>query len=142
MLQYNGMLCHQIFWENQIFFYIYILADLVIEKPAFYSGAKWFYFLLLTYRHLNERKCSTGYYLIFSDLEANFTGFLDKPNFYPFPSAFYLLFRFFNTVGASRWSDNYGRYVGVPFLFLLVSATCQVTSPFIHGTMWVTEDLL
>lgn len=38
---------------------------------------------------------STGYYLIFSDLEANLTGFLDKPNFYRFPSAFYLLFCIF-----------------------------------------------
>lgn len=55
-----------------------MLADLVIEKPAFYSGAKWFYFLLLTYRHFDERKCSTGYYLIFFDLEVNLSGFVDK----------------------------------------------------------------
>lgn len=136
------MLCHQFFWENRIFFYTYILAHLVIEKPAFYSGAKRFYLLLLTYRHFDERKCSTGYYLIFFDLDANFTGFLDKPNFYPFLVLFIYCFAFFNTVGVSRWSDNYGRYVEVPFLFLLVSATCQVTSPYIHGTMWVTEDLL
>ena len=138
------MLCHQIFWENQIFFYIYILADLVIEKPAFYSGAKWFYFLLLTYRHFDERKCSTGYYLIFFDLEANFIlqASYTSQIFILFLVLFIYGFAFFNTVGASRWSDNYGRYVGVPFLFLLVSATCQVTSPFIHGTMWVTEDLL
>lgn len=94
---FNLMECSVInFFEKIRYFSTYIiLAHLVIEKPAFYSGAKRFYFLLLTYRHFDERKCSTGYYLIFFDLDANFTGFLDKPNFYPFPSAFYLLFCIF-----------------------------------------------
>ena len=92
---FNLMECSVINFLRKSDVFLHILAHLVIEKPAFFSGAKRFYFLLLTYRHFDERKCSTGYYLIFFDLDANFTGFLDKPNFYPFPSAFYLLFCIF-----------------------------------------------